>query len=187
MPQLSGSRSANPSPGMRTLRQISNPALPVGPTAQGEAPVPTHSSHGTESQKPTNALTAPVLPRVHVGHLEQHHSAQGQPLWHWDSLDPESRTQRNNLSCSGETSAVMQEFEHAAPYRALKPNRASHRPGTSSYGTHSFCQGSQAHRNLIFTLLAILIPPENGLTNPAGVCAQPQQPEASCSLQPLWR
>lgn len=154
MPQLSGSRSANPAPGMCTLRQISKSCTSSRTHHRESSCFPTQQEQLWQGE-PKNLLKA-----------WQHPNPCGPPraaapLWHWDTLDPESRVWRNKLnSCSGGTSAVMQEFEQTAPDRALKPSTASHQPVTSCYGGHSFCQGWQACGNLIFTLLAILIPPE---------------------------
>lgn len=196
MPQLSDRKSASASSGMCTLRQISNPVLPVRPTAQGESDFPTQSSaacsYCTGFTKPSNAVKAPILHHQH-GPL---HSRER--LYGTCRLAPTYGTQKqtqqllkrnicNHLPRCWEASLIRQPLPGLWNQTGWETWDIPGRPGTSSYGTDTFCPGWQACRTLIFTLLATIIPPENGITKPSGVYVQPQQPAASCSLETFWR
>lgn len=140
MPQLSDRKSANASSGARTLRQISNPALPVRPTAQGESHFPTLSkaarSYSTEITKPTNAVKAPILCR------------QRGPLHNRERLDGTGTGWLLSTGLRGTNSTAAREkhlqpcaamprreLDQTAPSRAPKPDWLGN-PGHSGSAWH---------------------------------------------------
>lgn len=121
MPQLSDHKSANASSGMRTLRQISNPVLPVRPTTQGVSDVPTQSN--ADSTKPNNAAKAPIL-SCQCGPLCNRERLYGT----WTGWLPTTGLRGTNSTASQEKhlqpSAAMlrSEFDQPALHRAPEPN-----------------------------------------------------------------
>lgn len=94
--------------------------------------------------------------------------------------DSEEQTQQplkrnicNHLLCCWEVSLIRQTLTGPWKQTSWETQGIPGQPGASSYGTGTFCPGRQACRNLIFTLLATIIPSESGNTKPTGVYVQP--------------